>query len=180
MMKAVFALLALLGLGPAQAAEPATVKTFHDAVHRGDVATVRALLAKDAALAVSTDRFGFQPVHLLDMYFERAILELLLANGADVNAVNDDGTTLLHILTDPYAVPVVVAAGGRLEARDMRGRTPLIAKAGEGDTADVMAALIAAGADVHARSPSGETALSNAREQQDEAKIALLLEAGAR
>ncbi|MGU3401649.1 ankyrin repeat domain-containing protein [Brucellaceae bacterium D45D] len=81
-----------------------SIKKFHDAVQIGDVETVKAMLSAEPAFATPTDEHKFQPVHLLDMYFNPEILKLLLSNGADINAKNDDGITLLHIITDPEAV----------------------------------------------------------------------------
>ena len=119
-------MLALFGMTAGSVAEPVTVKTFHDAVQRGDIASVRSMLSSDPSLATSRDQWAFQPIHLMDLYFEREILDLLIANGADINAANDEGVTILHIVTEPDAVPLLVQAGANLEARDSKGWTPLI------------------------------------------------------
>lgn len=157
------------------------VRAFHDAVHQGDVEQVRTLLSRRPALATSEDEYRFQPVHLMDMYFEPEILQLLLHHGADINARNDEGVTLLHILTDPDAVPLLVRHGADLEARDARGWTPLLMQAGEQQNgSDVVAALLACGADVNAIGNRGETALSMAQETEDETLAALLRDHGAR
>ncbi|TCV93168.1 ankyrin repeat protein [Luteibacter rhizovicinus] len=158
-----------------------SIKTFHNAVHVGDIETVRTMLAKDATLATSVDEYEFQPIHLLDMYFEEEILNLLLANGADINARNDDGITLLHIVTDPEAVAVIVNRGADIEARDASGRTPLIEQTNnQEDGIDVVVALLTMGANPNARDNDGETALSIARDTDNQDLIEALTVAGAK
>jgi uncharacterized protein len=83
------------------------------------------MISADPALASSTDKYKLQPIHLLDVYFDEEILNLLLANGADINAKNDKGIALLHIVTDPDATATLVGKGADLETRDERGWTPL-------------------------------------------------------
>jgi uncharacterized protein len=109
-------LIAVLGIsfGQATAMNGETEKKFHHAVRTEDINTVRSMISADAALASSTDEYKFQPIHLLDVYFEEQILDLLLANGADINARNDDGVTLLHIITDPDATALIVGKGAEL------------------------------------------------------------------
>lgn len=158
-----------------------TVKKFHDAVHIGDVETVKTMLSAGPALATSVDKFKFQPIHLLDMYFDGEILNLLLANGADINAKNDEGVTLLHIIRDPDAVTILVQKGADIEARDMGGWTPLIMQASaQQDGADVVAALLANGANPNAKGNNGESALSFARQTGDDEFIQVLIEGGAK
>ena len=101
------------GVATASPATPQvdTVRAFHDAVHEGNVAEVRAMLKTNPALATSEDEYKFQPIHLMDMYFEPDILDLLLTAGADINAGNDEGVTILHIITDPDAVSALVEKG---------------------------------------------------------------------
>ena len=183
MFRWAYPLLAVLGIsvGSAIAADGDAVRTFHEAVHMGDVKTVRSMLATAPELATSTDEYGFQPVHLLDMYPDEAVLDLLLANGADINAMNDDGITILHIVTDPDAVRLLIKRGASIEARDKRGWTPLIEQANNQQNGpDVVAALLARGADPNAEGHNGETALSFARETGDRAFIDVLTASGAR
>ncbi len=155
------------------------MEAFHHAVQIGDFETVARMLQGQSSLAVSRDRFGFQPIHLLDVYFDARIFRLLLEHGAEVNARNDDGITLLHILADAEAVHIVVAAGAELEAVDMHGRTPLLELSSEEDRVDVIEALLAAGADIQACDKQGHTALALARRRDDRELIEVLLAAGA-
>lgn len=175
----------LIGLGiaaapVAPAAEEGPSERFHHAVALGDTVAVRAMLAADPGLAMSKDRFAFEPVHKLDTYFSEEILDLLVAAGADINARNDEGITILHIVTEPDAVPVLIKRGSALEARDKWGRTPLLVHAYNGDNGpDVVEALLAAGADPHATGSEGETALSLAVASGDEDLIEVLRDGGA-
>ncbi|WHO24135.1 ankyrin repeat domain-containing protein [Agrobacterium tumefaciens] len=173
--------LAVLGISisSAIAADGDAVRTFHDAVQMGEVETVRTMLTTEPGLATSKDEYGFQPIHLLDMYPDEEVLNLLLANGADINAVNDERVTILHIVADPDAVPLLVGRGANIEARDERGWTPLIMQANNQQNGpDVVTALLAHGADPNAKKHNGETALSLARETGDATLIEVLIANG--
>jgi ankyrin repeat protein len=77
-------------------------------------------------------------------------------------------------VTDPDAVDLLIRRGADIEAKDVRGWTPLIEQANNQDNGpDVVAALLA-----H-KGPHGETALSFARETGDEEFIKVLVSAGA-
>jgi len=144
----------------AGAGDAGGVAKFHNAVEAGDVHAVRSMLASSPSLATSVDRHKFQPLHLLDMECNEDILDLLLAKGADINARNDEGVTLLHIITDLDAIDLLIRRGADMEARDNRGWTPLIEQAdNQQNGPNVVAALLAHGANPNARGYSGETAL---------------------
>lgn len=64
--------------------------TFFAAVERGDLETVRALVARDAALVSARDETGATALHYAAFNGHRAIVELLHSAGADLNA--RDGT----------------------------------------------------------------------------------------
>ncbi|MBK4216092.1 ankyrin repeat domain-containing protein [Paracoccus caeni] len=178
--KAVLAMLLGGGSpGVAAAQDDQLVERFHDAVAEGAVDAVREMLAVTPSLATSVGRFGFQPMQLQDVYFEERILDLLLAQGAEINGGNDEGVTLLHIVTEPEAVPVLIAKGADPEARDIRGWTPLIMQVSSQENGpDVVAALLEAGADPEAVGKDGKTALDMALEgDADPELIAILKQA---
>jgi uncharacterized protein len=176
-------LIVVLGIsfGQAAAVNDETAKKFHDAVEIGDINTVRSMISADPALASSTGEYKFQPIHLLHLYFEEEILDLLLANGADINAKSDEGVTLLHIITDPDAIASLVGKGADLEARDKRGWTPLMEQVtNQQNGSDVVAALLANGANPNAKGHNGESALSLARTRRDAELVEILTKAGAK
>ena len=63
---------------------------FFNAVERGDLAEVRALLARDPPLARARDVDGATALHHAAFRGHRAIVELLCASGADLNARDDE------------------------------------------------------------------------------------------
>lgn len=171
MLRWLYRFLPILALSAASAtaSDGNALKAFHDAVHTGETETVRTMLAADPKLAISADKYGFQPMHLLDMYPDEDVLNLLLANGADINAVNDEGVTIRHIVTDPDAVSLLVEKGANVEAHAKRGWTPLMMQMNNQENGpDVVAGLLAHGADPNAVGNDGETALSFARETGSE------------
>ncbi len=74
---------------------------FHHAllwfVERGNTASVKALLAKYAGLDTNVrNAAGKTALHLANQRDDLALMELLLAHGADINAPDADGNTVLH------------------------------------------------------------------------------------
>lgn len=66
----------------------ASAGPIHDAVRKGKAARVVALLSEKPKLVSSRDSLGNTPLLLAAKYNQVEIAELLLANGADVNAKN--------------------------------------------------------------------------------------------
>jgi len=101
----------------------------------------------------------------------------LLARGADANAAEGDGTTVLHRaveLDDIDLATALIAAGARPQVANRYGVTPLHVAATNGD-AMLIERLLRAGANVNAALPGGETALMiAARSGRPEALRALL------
>jgi ankyrin repeat protein len=61
-----------------------------------DLDQIKALLADNPGLVSSKDPKGQTPLHLAAVHANKAMLKLLLANGADVNAKGEHGLTPLH------------------------------------------------------------------------------------
>ncbi len=180
-MRFIMALLAALGLakpapGQMQSDE---IEAFFKLVQRGDVAGIEAALNAHPHLATARDRFEFQPIHVLDYANFEAVLAVLMRHGADINAVNDEGIALLHILIDSEFLPAVLAAGADIEQRDNLGRTPLLVHIEEPDSLDMVTALLDAGADVNARDEGGRSALTFAVLSENEDLAVMLQQAGA-
>jgi len=158
-----------------------------------DSATIRLLLEKGANVNAK-DPVGMTPLMNAAMNGNLKIAEMLLARGADVNAVSGPeiggsvkaGKIALGSLTPlllssvygPYdLVRLFLDAGAKLDARDIRGMTALMNSV-VGDHADprVVRLLIDRGIDVKAMDREGMTALDWARKQGNSA---ILKELGA-
>jgi uncharacterized protein len=167
---------------------------LHAAALRGDLATVKALLAKgagpDAQLtrgspvrrfgsqwALPTPMTGATPLLVAAAYLEVDIVRALLAAGANHGLGLSNGTT-----------PLLAAAGAPVEkeARPsdlvrwniVDNDTPAIPRA-ESDVLEATRALLDAGADVRQPGATGDTALHAAAAAGMPAVIQLLAERGA-
>ena len=92
-----------------------------------------------------------------------AVIEALLAAGADVNAQRSNGYSVIHNAAgngNPAVLEAVLAAGADVNARSNDGLTVLHFAAG--GTPAVIETLLAAGADVNARTDDGRTVLHTA------------------
>ncbi|KAK0662081.1 putative ankyrin [Cercophora samala] len=113
-----------------------------------------------------------------------ACIEALLDGGADVDAMSQDGTALYIASFNnfPDAVQLLISRGANLELTcEFPGSwdsncTALLGAAGKGN-ADIVRALLDAGADITARSPKNETALHLAISQANsEPTVRVLVE----
>src|SRR3989442_1151138 len=119
-----------------------------------------------------------------------AMVKLLLAKGADVNAATLDAIPvrkgpigLNHLTALMYAAPygtpdlvrTLIDAGAQINAKDIRDMTPLmLAVASETQNPDVVRLLLAKGADVKVKSVLGETSLDWAKKFGNPEVIRLL------
>ena len=95
----------LIALAPALAFGAATSE-IHEAVKKGDVQAVKALLAKDPKLVVFKDKNGETPLHEAARRGRKEIAALLIANKADLNAHNNrvywDSTPLMYAVVNAH------------------------------------------------------------------------------
>ncbi|KAK9806073.1 hypothetical protein WJX72_000181 [[Myrmecia] bisecta] len=113
------------------------------------------------------------------------IMRLLIAHGADVGQRFRNGQTLLHSFPagdyrqdseDSVAqVDFLLTAGAEVDARDLKGHTPLMLC----HSGNVALRLIAAGADLEARDARGRTPLGHAVVEYTAHKTQALIKAGA-
>ena len=111
----------------------------------------------------------------------REMVQVLLWAKADVNAKDEDGQTVLMMLSDKVTSEMVwdlVNAGAKVNVRDKDGDTALISAA-ELNNVEALKALLDAGAKVDTSNNDGETALMKAASNGLVNNIRTLILAGA-
>jgi ankyrin repeat protein len=108
------------------------VTAVHDAVKRGDLERLRALLDEDARLANSpseTDPRGTYPLHVAAEFGQTAAARVLLEYGADVSLLDKENDSIAFcwaaFFGRPEVVDVLLEAGSEPRQRNKHGLTPL-------------------------------------------------------
>jgi ankyrin repeat protein len=126
-----------------------------------DLGTVSALLKEKPDLAFTKDRSGITPLHVAALSGQTQVVDLLLANKADVNARDGKGMTPLHLASESGQTRVVdrlLKHHADVNAKSNSGMTPLHLAAESGQKPAVEL-LLANRADVHASSEDVGTPL---------------------
>lgn len=103
----------------------------------------------------------------------------LLERGADVNAKNEEGDTVLMFEKNIEMVKLLLDAGADVNAKNLEGNTPFIIAAEYISNNKVFELLIKNGADVNDKNIYGYSAIKWAVNYGDFEKFKLLVEAGA-
>lgn len=130
--------------------------SFLDAARNGDLERVELMLRDKPDLVFRRGLEGVTPLFLAAVGGHKAVVELLLANKAEVDAKHSTGLTPLHIAADRGhrdVAELLLANGADVNARDNYGLTPLHFAAA-GGYKDVVELLLAHKADVNAGSRS--------------------------
>ena len=165
-----------------------TITVLTSAVSANDAGMVRFLIARGCKPAKAFNLFGASgnsPLELAVQNGNAEIVEILLANGVDVNSGDSNfaGHALNYALLSqkPDIARRLIEAGADLKRVSPVGKVPPLVLSAYSETGDtsVTKLLLARGADLQAASLSGETVLTWARRRGFPAVIAQLAAAGA-
>jgi ankyrin repeat protein len=149
-----------------------------DAVMKGDLAALRALLQQKVDVNVP-QADGATALHWAVYRDDLDAADLLIGAGANVKAANREGVTPLALASlygDPAMIDTLLKAGADATQRGPTGETMLMLAARNGNP-QAIRALLAAGADVNAKeSLRGTTALMWAAEQRHPDAVKALID----
>lgn len=170
-----------LALGVLAASAAAAETSLVAAAKARDAARAQALL-EDRVDPNQTESDGTTALHWAVHYDDVALVERLIAAGANVSAANEYGATPLSeaaIVGNAALLAALVDAGADVDAPDADGQTALMVVA-RSSNVDAARALIERGANVNARETrKGQTVLMWAVAQKQPAMVELLLAHGA-
>lgn len=149
----------MLGIGVVGCA---TSTPLHDAAKFGNVAEVNELLAQRPQLIGARDTSGGTPLHMAAASGHGGVVEVLVAQGADVNATTSNGVTPLHLaasLGHREVAELLLANGADINAADPEWKVTALHSAAGFGRKQMVELLLAKGADVHARNIHGQTPL---------------------
>lgn len=160
---------------------PAFCGKIHDAAQNCDLTSVKALLKQNPALVFSKDdnairHIGGTPLHVAATFDCKDVAEFLLANHAEVNAMDNDGNTPLFWAVEwgHSVVELLLVNHADPNTKDENGLTPLHEATRMGQK-HLVELLLAYKAHVNATDPHGYTPLHMAAAygRKDEAEVLL-------
>ena len=146
---------------------------LHEASMTGRMEVVKGLVSEDKTKVGSLSRDGFTPLHLAAFFGHIEVVEYLLKNGADANAIANNPTKVrpLHSAVAHRHLEIsklLVEHGADVNARQQGGFTPLH-EAAFGGSLELAGLLLDHGADIEAKTDKGLTALALTAEESREA-----------
>ncbi len=135
--------------------------------------TAVSLILSNPTLVLRNDANGRYPLHYLDVEFNRATYNHLITAGANVNAQDFLGLSLLHRLHEHRAVGILISDGADSELRCNEGLTPLMVAVQDRNRIDIVHALLLHGADLNARTQAGNSIKTLARLANNQSALAV-------
>jgi hypothetical protein len=155
--------------------------SFVAAAKQGDENAVRRALAVSPSLARVSDALGMTALDWAATREHWHIFQQLIAAGAPVDQVGDDGGTVMHRVCHhdrPDMLQLVLEAGGDITVQNQWGRTPLHVAARRG-APGVAELLLTEGADPNTGTEEGWTPLHVAHMSGQPKLVELLIANGA-
>ncbi|KAK9904700.1 hypothetical protein WJX75_000777 [Coccomyxa subellipsoidea] len=158
------------------------VTPLHCAVFYMQRAVIKILLSRGADISTKDDQ-GFTPLHTAashSSFQSHLVTADLLEAGAPLEAVDDEGRTPLLVALDrnrKEAIEVLIAAGGKTDVADKKGRTAL--HLAVGCSSRMVEKLLGLTVTIDAADVEGRTALHYAAQKGVKATAMVLLKAGA-
>jgi len=147
-----------------------------EAAALGDLARLRTLLASDRDLVKAQSSDGFTPLHLACFFGQPEAAEILIQQGADVNAVSPSRIAVIHSAAasrNAAIVKLVLQAGANPNLQQQGGYTALH-EAAMHNSVERAHALLEAGADRAIRSDDGLTAAEMAAQKGNQEVLEML------
>jgi len=155
---------------------------IYGAIRSGDVARLKAMLARSPDLINKRGDMGITPLHIAAEEGNVDIIKLLIENGLHTGVVDWIGNTALHVASakgHTQAVAVLHEHGADPAARNNQSDTPLHLAADAGHV-DVARLLIEIGADINGLDYRNQTPLKRAQDRGRKEIVELLLKHGAK
>ena len=139
---------------------------FLKAAENGDLKKIKSMLNKEVnikTLINAVDKENNTALILASKFGYHEIVKILIENGADIDARNNENSTALIEASSFYyeVVKLLIENGADINAKDNEGTTPLMNASTEDDyiNYEICKTLIENGADINAKDLQGDNAL---------------------